>query len=107
LFNITVELKATLSFELHTSPLLVTHVEIGNLRQYEGLNQSSTVNKATSCRTEAFIPESEARFIPIEYFDLIALFVAEDEQCIAKRIQVHILLNNQGKIVLLLNYSDI
>jgi hypothetical protein len=32
---------------------------------------------------EAFIPESEARFIPIEYFDLIALFVAEDEQCIA------------------------
>lgn len=35
---------------------------------------------------EALVPECEACFIPIEYFDLIALFVAEDEQYIAKRI---------------------
>ncbi|CAA0336987.1 hypothetical protein ALT721_2320078 [Alteromonas alvinellae] len=42
---------------------------------------------------ESLVSKCEIRFIPIKYFDLIALFIAEDEQCTAKRIKVHIPLN--------------
>ncbi len=48
---------------------------------------------------ETFIPQCEARFIPVEYFDLIALFITEDEQRIAKRIEVHFLLNHDNQAV--------
>jgi hypothetical protein len=99
LFNITVELKATLSFELHTSPLLVTHVEIGNLRQYEGLNQSSTVNKATSCRTQSLIPQGKASFIPVQHLQFIPLFIAEHKQRIPERIQFHLLFHHDNQAI--------
>ena len=48
---------------------------------------------------ETFVPKRKARFIPIEYFELIALFIAKHKQRITKGIELHVLFDHYNQAI--------